>query len=74
MTLESSRGAARQELRSRILVVTIDNAPVNALGVNVRRELLAAIEAAETDPAVEAVLLAGARRNFMGDADIRSRG
>jgi 3-hydroxyacyl-CoA dehydrogenase len=74
MTPEHSGHAVRQELRSRILVVTVDNPPVNALAAKVRRELRAAIEAAEKDPAVEAVLLVGAGRNFIGGADIREFG
>lgn len=39
-----------------------------------RRGLLAAIEAAETDKAVEAVLIVGAGRNFIAGADIREFG
>ncbi|HEU5435716.1 MAG TPA: 3-hydroxyacyl-CoA dehydrogenase NAD-binding domain-containing protein [Telluria sp.] len=62
------------EQRDDILLVTIDNAPVNALGVDVRRGLLAAIEAADADPAVAAVLLVGAGRSFIGGADIREFG
>ncbi|RAM65181.1 3-hydroxyacyl-CoA dehydrogenase [Herbaspirillum rubrisubalbicans] len=57
-----------------ILVVTIDNAPVNALGVAVRRGLLAAIEDGEADAGVAAILLTGAGRNFIGGADIREFG
>jgi 3-hydroxyacyl-CoA dehydrogenase len=57
-----------------ILLVTIDNPPVNALGVDVRRGLLEAVEAADADPAVKAVVLVGAGRNFLGGADIREFG
>lgn len=57
-----------------ILLVTIDNPPVNALGVDVRRGLMQAIEAADADPSVTAVVLAGAGRNFLGGADIREFG
>ncbi len=64
----------KRELRGDILLVTIDNPPVNALGADVRSGLLAAIEAAEADPAVAAVLLAGAGRTFIGGADIREFG
>jgi 3-hydroxyacyl-CoA dehydrogenase len=74
MTPDAFEVAVKQELRSRVLVVTVDNPPVNALGVNVRRELRAAIEAAGKDPAVEAVLIVGAGRNFIGGADIREFG
>ncbi|HEX9171540.1 MAG TPA: 3-hydroxyacyl-CoA dehydrogenase NAD-binding domain-containing protein [Telluria sp.] len=64
----------KSEQRGDILLVTIDNAPVNALGVDVRRGLLAAIEAADADPAIAAVLLVGAGRTFIGGADIREFG
>jgi 3-hydroxyacyl-CoA dehydrogenase len=55
-------------------VVTVDNPPVNALGVAVRRGLVAAIDAAQADDAVAAVLIAGAGRNFIAGADIREFG
>ncbi|MEX3786469.1 3-hydroxyacyl-CoA dehydrogenase NAD-binding domain-containing protein [Paraburkholderia sp. BR14374] len=70
----ASTPAVRHELRDGILVVTVDNPPVNALGANVRGELRAAIEAAQNDPDVVAVLLIGAGRNFIGGADIREFG
>jgi len=57
-----------------VLVVAIDNPPVNALGVDVRRGLIAAIDAAEADVAVAAVLIVGAGRNFIAGADIREFG
>jgi len=63
-----------RELHGDILLVSIDNPPVNALGVDVRRGLLEAIEAADADPAVKAVLIVGAGRNFIGGADIREFG
>ena len=63
-----------RELRGKILLVTIHNPPVNALGVDVRRGILAAIDAAETDLAVQTVLIVGAGRNFIAGADIRELG
>ncbi|HET7835755.1 MAG TPA: 3-hydroxyacyl-CoA dehydrogenase NAD-binding domain-containing protein [Variovorax sp.] len=57
-----------------VLVVTIDNPPVNALGVDVRRGLAAAIAAAEADSEAKAVLIVGAGRNFIAGADIREFG
>jgi len=62
------------ELRGKILLVTVDNPPVNALGVAVRRGLMAAIEAADANTAVGAVLIVGAGRNFIAGADIREFG
>ncbi|MDT8836129.1 3-hydroxyacyl-CoA dehydrogenase NAD-binding domain-containing protein [Paraburkholderia fungorum] len=74
MTPTPSADVVTRELRGKVLLVTIDHAPVNALSADVRRGLLAAIEAAETDKAVEAVLIVGARRNFIAGADIREFG
>ena len=69
----SSSPVTRQH-RGSVLVVTVDNPPVNALGVDVRRGLAAAIEAAQADAAVAAVLIVGAGRNFIAGADIREFG
>ncbi|CAE6707850.1 Fatty acid oxidation complex subunit alpha [Paraburkholderia domus] len=74
MTLTPSADVVTRELRGKVLLVTIDHAPVNALSADVRRGLLAAIEAADADSAVEAVLIVGAGRNFIAGADIREFG
>jgi len=74
MTPEASANAVRQELHGRILVVSVDNPPVNALGAQVRYQLRAALEAADENPEVDAVLLLGTGRNFIGGADIREFG
>ncbi|GAC1551089.1 MAG: 3-hydroxyacyl-CoA dehydrogenase NAD-binding domain-containing protein [Collimonas sp.] len=74
MSPDTSTTAVECELRGKILLLTIHNPPVNALGVDVRRGILAAIDAADADHAVEAVLIAGAGRNFIGGADIREFG
>ncbi|NUY33400.1 3-hydroxyacyl-CoA dehydrogenase [Paraburkholderia sp. JPY303] len=74
MTLSPSADVVTRELRGNVLLVTIDHAPVNALSADVRRGLLAAIEAADADRAVEAVLIVGAGRNFIAGADIREFG
>ncbi|WP_019938264.1 3-hydroxyacyl-CoA dehydrogenase NAD-binding domain-containing protein [Bordetella sp. FB-8] len=57
-----------------VLVMTIDNPPVNALGVAVRRGLKQAIEQAGADAQVKAVLIVGAGRAFIAGADIREFG
>ncbi|MGF6857001.1 3-hydroxyacyl-CoA dehydrogenase NAD-binding domain-containing protein [Paraburkholderia sp. CI3] len=74
MTLSSSADVVTRELHGKVLLVTIDHAPVNALSADVRRGLLAAIEAADADRAVEAVLIVGAGRNFIAGADLREFG
>ncbi|WOD19436.1 3-hydroxyacyl-CoA dehydrogenase NAD-binding domain-containing protein [Paraburkholderia kirstenboschensis] len=74
MTLTTSTDVVTRELRGKVLLVTIDHAPVNALSADVRRGLLAAIEAADSDRSVQAVLIVGAGRNFIAGADIREFG
>ncbi|EER61182.1 3-hydroxyacyl-CoA dehydrogenase NAD-binding [Acidovorax delafieldii 2AN] len=57
-----------------ILVVTVDNPPVNALGVAVRQGLAAAMAAAQADDGIAGVLLVGAGKAFIAGADIREFG
>jgi 3-hydroxyacyl-CoA dehydrogenase len=72
--MSSMASAVRSEQHATILVVTIDNPPVNALGVDVRCGLVDAIDAAERMSDIEAVLLVGAGQHFIGGADIREFG
>jgi 3-hydroxyacyl-CoA dehydrogenase len=63
-----------RNLHGNVLVVSIDHPPVNALSVDVRQGLVEAIDAAQADTAVAAVLIVGAGRNFIAGADIREFG
>ncbi len=54
-----------------IAVFNFDNPPVNALSHAVRAAFLAAIEALDADPGVDAIVLAGAGRQFAAGADLR---
>src|SRR5690606_6589949 len=72
--MEQPDSVVQRELHGRVLLVTIDNPPVNALSAKVRAGLLAAIEAAKADSQVGAVVLAGRGRNFIAGADIREFG
>ena len=72
--MEQPDSVVQRELHGRVLLVTIDNPPVNALSAKVRAGLLAAIEAANADSQVGAVVLAGRGRNFIAGADIREFG
>ena len=53
-----------------VLIVRIDNPPVNALSAEVRTGLAAAIAEAESDNDVRAVVLTGEGKMFSGGADI----
>jgi 3-hydroxyacyl-CoA dehydrogenase len=57
-----------------ILVVTSNNPPVNALGAAVRQGLVAAIEEAEGDDAVKAVVIRCEGQTFFAGADITEFG
>ncbi|HHT8903208.1 TPA: 3-hydroxyacyl-CoA dehydrogenase NAD-binding domain-containing protein [Burkholderia cenocepacia] len=67
-------GTVTRERRDKVLVVTIDHPPVNALSADVRCGLADAIDAAQADDAIRAVLIVGAGRNFIAGADIREFG
>jgi 3-hydroxyacyl-CoA dehydrogenase len=62
------------ELRDDVLLVTIDNPPVNAASADMRAGLLAAMRHAGEAEDIRAVVIAGAGRNFVGGADIREFG
>ena len=57
-----------------ILIVLSNNPPVNALGHAVREGLVAAIEQAETDDSVKAVVIACEGQTFFAGADISEFG
>src|SRR5271156_5388795 len=57
-----------------IATITIDSPPVNALSVKVRDGVKRAVEAAEADGAVKAIVLICAGRTFIAGADISEFG
>jgi len=73
-SVPAASGPIRCTRRGNILVVQIDNPPVNALGAEVRRGLVAAIESAEANSEIAAIVIAGAGRMFIGGADIKEFG
>jgi 3-hydroxyacyl-CoA dehydrogenase len=62
------------EARDGIAVLTLDNPPVNSLGLELRQALMEAIERANADDAIECLLLIGSGAGFSGGADIREFG
>jgi len=64
----------RYALDEHIAVITVDNPPVNALGLGVRSGLKEAIERAIADPKVDAIALVCAGRTFFAGADISEFG
>ena len=62
------------ERKGAIAVVTVNNPPVNALGIAVREGLQNSFSAAEADPEVKAVVLVCEGATFMAGADIKEFG
>jgi len=57
-----------------VATITLDRpAALNALTIPMKRDLLAALRAAERDPAVRAVILTGAGRAFCAGQDLQER-
>src|SRR5262249_53896795 len=61
-------------LHSNIAVITLDNPPVNGLGLALRTAIVDAVPAAQDDRRVAAIVLIGAGKAFSGGADIREFG
>jgi 3-hydroxyacyl-CoA dehydrogenase len=59
------------ETKGKVAVYKLDNPPVNGLGHALRTGIVAAVDAANADPAIEALVLIGAGETFSGGADIR---
>jgi len=57
-----------------VLLVTIDNPPVNAASADMRQGLLAAIEYAAGSNEIANLVITGAGKTFVGGADIREFG
>ncbi|MDR5861220.1 3-hydroxyacyl-CoA dehydrogenase [Halomonas eurihalina] len=62
------------EQHDSILLITVDNPPVNALSASVRKGLTNAFDAAEQEPSVKAVVLRCEGRTFIAGADITEFG
>ena len=62
---------ARYEQQGAIAVITMDNPPVNGLGMALRRGIVEGLQKAKADDSVKAVVITGAGRAFSGGADIR---
>ncbi|MCO5733855.1 3-hydroxyacyl-CoA dehydrogenase NAD-binding domain-containing protein [Rhizobium sp. SSA_523] len=62
------------EERDGILVVTIDNPPVNALSAHVRQGLMAALSHTASGTDIAGMVLSATGQTFVGGADIREFG
>ena len=70
----SARDPVTVEREGTVAVLTIDNPPVNAGSIEVRRALLKAVQDVGDDSATEAAVIIGAGRSFIAGSDIREFG
>ena len=66
--------ATQYQVHGNVAVITLDNPPVNGLGYDLRCGIVAGVDQANSDPAVQAIVLIGSARAFSGGADIREFG
>jgi len=57
-----------------VAIATVNNPPVNALSLEVRQGLMAAIERAASDPQIRALIVIGGGKTFVAGADIKDFG
>jgi len=74
MSEQASDSPVHIRLDGEVLVVTIDNPPVNALRQAVRAGLQEAVERLERDAAARAMLIVGQGKAFIAGADAREFG
>jgi 3-hydroxyacyl-CoA dehydrogenase len=65
---------AEYATRGAVAVITLDNPPVNGLGLELRTGIVAGLDRANADPSVKAIVLIGAGKAFSGGADIKEFG
>ncbi len=65
---------ANYQVRGKVAVITLDNPPVNGLGLQTRRQLAEGVNRAVDDAGIAAIVITGAGRAFSGGADIREFG
>jgi 3-hydroxyacyl-CoA dehydrogenase len=62
---------ANYSTHGAVAVIAMNNPPVNGLGHDLRSGIVAGIDQALADPAVQAIVLIGSARAFSGGADIK---
>jgi len=66
--------SAAYQVHGDVAVITLDNPPVNGLGLATRQAMVAGLEQAQADASVRAIVITGAGGAFSGGADIKEFG
>ena len=67
-------GNVQSQIQGSVAVIRFGEAPVNSFGSATRRDLVSAIDAATSDPKVQAIVIAGNNGLFSAGADIKEFG
>ena len=65
---------AEYKVHGDVAVITLNNPPVNGLGLVTRQAIADGLNRADSDPAVKAIVITGAGKAFSGGADIKEFG
>ncbi len=65
---------AQYKVHGSVAVITLDNPPVNGLGMATRKAITDGLQQAESDAAVKSIVITGAGKAFSGGADIKEFG
>jgi 3-hydroxyacyl-CoA dehydrogenase len=63
--------SAQYEVHGRVAVITLNNPPVNGLGLATRSAIVDGVKQAIADAAIDAIVVTGAGKAFSGGADIK---
>ncbi len=72
--IHASIAMPRFQVQDGVAVVTLNNPPVNSLNHALRSHILSALDAAEADQDVRAIVLTGGQRAFCAGADVGEMG
>lgn len=66
--------SAEYKVHGAVAVITLNNPPVNGLGLSTRRAVIEGLNQANADAVVQAIVITGAGKAFSGGADIKEFG
>ncbi len=66
--------SADYQTKADVAIITLNNPPVNGLGLSTRLGIVDGLQKALVDPAIKAIVLTGAGKAFSGGADIKEFG
>jgi 3-hydroxyacyl-CoA dehydrogenase len=71
---EENSMTAEYKVSGTVALITLNNPPVNGLGLSTRIGITQGLEQANNDPSVKAIVITGGGKAFSGGADIREFG